>query len=176
MEKTTVWVRFWWNCSLSRGNAFKILHLQIPSVIPAFQLLGFFGFFFFWPSHTACGILVYQLGIKPRTLQWKCQGLTSEQPRNSLVPGSKSAMKRLIMGDTNISGDITVLVLLLGLLFSLVLWSQVLSCEWSALFFFLWAFLFSKFNFVEHRVIKQGNISHILIDIPLQKEILQAAK
>ena len=69
--------------------------------------------------------------------QWECRGLTSEQPRNSLVPGSKSATKWLTTGDTNISGDITVLVLLLGLLFLLVLWSQVLSCEWSALFFFL---------------------------------------
>lgn len=37
------------------------------------------------------------------------------------------------MRDTNISGDLTVLVLLLGsLLFLLVLWSQVLSCEQSA--------------------------------------------
>lgn len=141
------------------------------------SVVGFWGvFFLLWPSHTACGILVHQLGIKPGTLQWKCQGLTSEQPRNSLVPGSKSATKRLTTGDTNISGDITVLALLLGLLFLLVLWSQALSCEWSALLFFLWAFLFSKFNFVEHSVFKQGNISHFLIDMPLQKEILQAAK
>lgn len=169
MEKTTVWVRFWWNCSLSRANAIKILHLEILNVTPGLRLLGCL---FFWPSHTACGILVHQLGIKPSTWQWKCQGLTSEQPRNSLVPGSESATKRLTMGDTNISGDITVLVLLLGLLFLLVLWSQVLNCEWSALFFFLWAFLISKFNFVEHRVFKQGNISHILIDMPLQKKIL----
>ena len=141
-----------------------------------FFFVGFFFLCFFWPSHRACGILVHQLGIKPRTLQWKCQGLTSEQPRNSLVPGSKSAKKSLTTGDTDISGDITVLALLLGLLFLLVLWSQVLSCEWSALLFFLWAFLFSKFNFVEHSVFKQGNISHFLIDMPLQKEILQAAK
>lgn len=38
--------------------------------------------FFFWPHHTACGILVPRTGIDPRSQQWKHWVLTG-QPGNS---------------------------------------------------------------------------------------------
>lgn len=51
----------------------------------------------------------------------------------NVVPGFRSAKKRVMLRDTSVSGDLTDLVLLLGLLLFLsVLWSQVLCFEWSA--------------------------------------------
>lgn len=64
-----------------------------------------------------------------------------------VAPELKSAKTRLTVGDTNGGRDLTVPVHLLGLLLLfLVLWSQVLSCVWPALFL-PWAFLFSVYNF-----------------------------
>ena len=37
---------------------------------------------FFWPHHTACGILVPRPGIKPGPQQWKRQVLTTGLPGN----------------------------------------------------------------------------------------------
>lgn len=52
-----------------------------------------------------------------------------------MAPELKSAKTRLTVGDTNGGRDLTVPVHLLGLLLLfLVLWSQVLSCVWPALF------------------------------------------
>ena len=48
-----------------------------------FQLITFikffflFSFFFFWPCHTACGILVPNQGLTPCSLQWKHGVLTT---------------------------------------------------------------------------------------------------
>ena len=39
-------------------------------------------FFFFWPCHITCRILVPWPGIEPQPQQWKLQVLTSERPEN----------------------------------------------------------------------------------------------
>ena len=46
-----------------------------------FTLLPFL-FIYFWPHHAACGILVPQLKIEPRTWQQKCPALTTGLPGN----------------------------------------------------------------------------------------------
>ena len=48
-------------------------------LIPKFSLI----YLFFLPHHAACGILVPQLGIEPKPLQWKHGILTTGLPVNS---------------------------------------------------------------------------------------------
>ena len=48
-----------------------------------YDSFSFLFFFFSWPHHTACGILVPQTGIEPRPRQWKHQVLTTGPPGNS---------------------------------------------------------------------------------------------
>ena len=49
-------------------------------------------FFFFWPCHLTCGILVPQPGIEPRPRQWERRVLTTGPPGNSPhIAGSDEA-------------------------------------------------------------------------------------
>ena len=47
--------------------------------------LSIFHFFFFWPCHETCGILVPWPGIKGGPRQWKCRVLINGPPGNSLT-------------------------------------------------------------------------------------------
>ena len=62
--------------------------LQCPQIWGAIfytAIIVFFSFFFFlWPHHTACGILVPDQGLNLSPQQWKCCVLTTRPPRNSL--------------------------------------------------------------------------------------------